>query len=310
MSVIINPSSGGGGGGMAIGGPVVGGTPGSVLFVDGSGNLGQDNANFFWDNTAKALKLAKTLLVASGAIVASAPALTLTQTWNNAAVFFDAALLVNITNTASNTGAVYSKDGNKFNSLILDIQVAGVTYFGVDCINSAYFISPNTSATNLVFSNTSTGIGASSNTWTFGLYGIGVPSSTGDFFIYSANANAGSGRESFHITAAGSNLMPNSVLLAWTGDVAFVNPSNVDVGFARNAAGLVEVNNGAKGTFRDLILRDIFTNDATFFLRTKTSLTNSAAAATATLTNAPVAGNPTKWIGIDDNGVTRQIPAW
>lgn len=31
---------------------------------------------------------------------------------------------------------------------------------------------------------------------------------------------------------------------------------------------------------------------------------------TATLTNAPVAGNPTKWIQIDDGGVTRNLPVW
>jgi len=30
----------------------------------------------------------------------------------------------------------------------------------------------------------------------------------------------------------------------------------------------------------------------------------------ATLTNAPAAGNPTKWIPINDNGVIRYIPAW
>jgi hypothetical protein len=41
----------GGGGGMAIGGAVISGTPGSVLFIDAGGNLGQDNASFFWDDT-------------------------------------------------------------------------------------------------------------------------------------------------------------------------------------------------------------------------------------------------------------------
>lgn len=33
-------------------------------------------------------------------------------------------------------------------------------------------------------------------------------------------------------------------------------------------------------------------------------------AAAGTLLNAPVAGNPTKWIPINDNGVTRYIPVW
>lgn len=40
------------------------------------------------------------------------------------------------------------------------------------------------------------------------------------------------------------------------------------------------------------------------------SLANGAAAQTATLTNGPTAGNPTKWIPINDNGTTRYIPAW
>ena len=54
----------------------------------------------------------------------------------------------------------------------------------------------------------------------------------------------------------------------------------------------------------------IYVNNAAFMLRTKTTFTNGAAAAVGTLTNAPAAGNPTKWIAIDDNGTTRQIPAW
>lgn len=41
-----------------------------------------------------------------------------------------------------------------------------------------------------------------------------------------------------------------------------------------------------------------------------TGFTNNAAAAAGTLTNAPVAGNPTKWIPINDNGTIRNVPAW
>jgi hypothetical protein len=43
---------------------------------------------------------------------------------------------------------------------------------------------------------------------------------------------------------------------------------------------------------------------------TKSALTNGAAAAAGTLLNAPAAGNPTKWIAINDAGTTRYIPAW
>lgn len=45
-------------------------------------------------------------------------------------------------------------------------------------------------------------------------------------------------------------------------------------------------------------------------LFTLAALTNNAGASAGTLTNAPAAGNPTKWIKINDNGTIRSIPAW
>lgn len=48
----------------------------------------------------------------------------------------------------------------------------------------------------------------------------------------------------------------------------------------------------------------------TTLLKSGVALANGAAAAAGTLTNAPAAGNPTKWISIDDNGTIRKIPAW
>lgn len=49
---------------------------------------------------------------------------------------------------------------------------------------------------------------------------------------------------------------------------------------------------------------------ANFLLSFTAALPNNAAANLATLTNAPTAGDPTKWIPINDNGTTRNIPAW
>jgi hypothetical protein len=46
------------------------------------------------------------------------------------------------------------------------------------------------------------------------------------------------------------------------------------------------------------------------FLTTNTALTNGAGVGAGTLTTAPAAGNPTKWIGINDNGTLRYVPAW
>lgn len=51
-------------------------------------------------------------------------------------------------------------------------------------------------------------------------------------------------------------------------------------------------------------------NNQTILLETTAALTNSAAAAAATLLNSPVAGNPTKWVAVNDNGTTRYTPLW
>lgn len=52
------------------------------------------------------------------------------------------------------------------------------------------------------------------------------------------------------------------------------------------------------------------TTASTTLHTTTVALTNGAAAAAGTLANAPVAGNPTKWVPINDNGTTRYIPCW
>lgn len=51
-------------------------------------------------------------------------------------------------------------------------------------------------------------------------------------------------------------------------------------------------------------------NNQTILLETTDTLSNGAAAAAGTLLNAPVVGNPTKWVAINDNGTTRYIPTW
>lgn len=70
--------------------------------------------------------------------------------------------------------------------------------------------------------------------------------------------------------------------------------------------------NGAAGT-TDTFWVDstgLIASASTTLHRSLAALTNGAAAALGTLTNAPAAGNPTKWVPINDNGTTRYIPAW
>jgi len=51
--------------------------------------------------------------------------------------------------------------------------------------------------------------------------------------------------------------------------------------------------------------------NATYILQSAATITAyTAGASVGTLTNAPSAGNPTKWITINDNGTLRRIPTW
>lgn len=75
------------------------------------------------------------------------------------------------------------------------------------------------------------------------------------------------------------------------------------------AATEVFIGNGQIKVGAGLTCATITTSSTTLHV-TSASLTNGAAAAAGTLLNAPAAGNPTKWVPIDDNGTVRYIPAW
>lgn len=76
-----------------------------------------------------------------------------------------------------------------------------------------------------------------------------------------------------------------------------------------NTPTLVTPNIGA-ATGTSVALTGGITTGNTTLHTTTVALTNGAAAATGTLLNAPVAGNPTKWVPINDNGTIRYIPTW
>jgi hypothetical protein len=55
---------------------------------------------------------------------------------------------------------------------------------------------------------------------------------------------------------------------------------------------------------------ELHSNDAGGLIYADTALTTGAGVATGTLLNAPAAGNPTKWLPINDAGTVRFVPAW
>lgn len=103
-----------------IGGPVVGGTAGSVLFVDSSGNLGQNNTKFFWDNTNNYLGL--------GTVSPSAPLHVNQLVFGSAAS--TTALIAPVWNTSGNPTAFKVNPqviGTGVDSLLMDIQYSGTS---------------------------------------------------------------------------------------------------------------------------------------------------------------------------------------
>jgi hypothetical protein len=52
------------------------------------------------------------------------------------------------------------------------------------------------------------------------------------------------------------------------------------------------------------------TDNQDTLIASSTTLSDSSGVGVGMLTNTPTAGNPTKWISINDNGTTRYIPTW
>lgn len=78
--------------------------------------------------------------------------------------------------------------------------------------------------------------------------------------------------------------------------------------FANTPTLVTPVIGAATGT--SLVLTGDITTGTGTLHKTSAALTNGAAAAAGTLLNAPVAGNPTKWVPVDDNGTIRYVPLW
>jgi hypothetical protein len=114
------------------------------------------------------------------------------------------------------------------------------------------------------------------------------------FAGYTAKVSANSGT----ITNFYGFFMPDSSgVLAGTTRVSFLSQ---DSGASMSHAGNIIITGSGKG----------FSTNSTTMMTTTTSFSNGAGAGAGTITNAPSAGNPTKWVPINDNGTTRYIPAW
>jgi hypothetical protein len=141
-----------------------------------------------------------------GTVTVNTPALTATQTWNDAGVTFKG-IHINVTSTAAASA-----------SRIVDFQLAGTSRFYID--------------------------------------------KDGDVFaaagFYSDRFNETGFR--FQLTTSGLTVGSDK-LLGWSSAASNVYAGN-QTAFGQNALGVVEVNNGTLGTFRDMLVRSIIIDGA------------------------------------------------
>jgi hypothetical protein len=111
----------------------------------------------------------------------------------------------------------------------------------------------------------------------------------------------------------GSSINAYNIYLPSNGSISI---GGTDAYIFRDAANTLALKNGANAqelrvyeTTTGSIYKAILGNRQLIKI-SGASFDNGAGAALGTLANAPAAGDPTKWIPIDDNGTTRYIPAW
>ena len=108
----------------------------------------------------------------------------------------------------------------------------------------------------------------------------------------------------YGITDAQSKLINSAGLAA-----ALSDETGTGLSAFNNTPTLITPVLGAATGTSVVLTGDITTGTGTLH-KTSANLTNGAAAALGTLANAPVAGNPTKWCPVNDNGTIRYIPMW
>jgi hypothetical protein len=203
----------------------------SIKTINSTSLLGSGNISVTADLTAPgpiggttpSTVAATSVTVTGGTVTASTPVVNVTQTWNASGVAF-VGKKTNITNTASAGG-----------SMIESWQ-----------LNSGDRMTLSTNGT-LTISN--------AIEFNHGMTGYGIAYGNG---ISGNGLAASNGTKSWLLGLAGSFGMELSTggMVAWQNNAYISNAGARDAGIGRNAAGVVEVNSGTSGTFRDLKLRN------------------------------------------------------
>lgn len=252
----------------------------------------------------------------------SFPALSITQTWNASGTTFTAEK-TNVTNTASASG-----------SLLRDWQVGGVSQASIrkdgkltlSTGTSQFFIDPAIGGFTTDIGTNGTSVVVTLSTGFFRV--------AGNLLYLGANNDLALVRSAAAVLQLGSDL--NGAAVSQTlqaangitgtdktgGNFTFASGKGTGAGAVSSLVFQTPTVLTTGTTAQSLATRlTLSSAGATFagsvtllggatFLTTSSALTDGVGASAGTITNAPSIGNPTKWIGINDNGTTRYIPAW
>jgi len=325
------------------GSSITGFTSGSVIFGNTDGTLTQDNANFFFNNTTDQLKVTGSILcpIIIGDTTTTGD-LRLRATsgagTTGARVFLEVG-----TDGAIQAVEAGRDSGGNFG--VLGVGTPGnlalsqpLTVFGTGSDIGYLIVARAAGGAPSAYSQMQTG-GADANAqagFSFAQrqnlleWRMAVTGNEGNFMRWKAVDTSGApfDRNIMYVTPRGNIIIDDSYnkepttgskgLVFGDGTLLGTMASNTcglfgnDVGGTVNLFSINEANevNQLSG---DIILASgkfFISNVAAFMIKTITTWSNGAAAGAGTLTNAPAAGDPTKWIPVDDNGTTRYIPAW
>ena len=235
------------------------------------------------------------LAIAAGTATTDVNALNISQTWNAAGVAFTAFKL-NATNTSSHAS-----------TLLMDLQVGGTSLYKVN--KAGYFTAVGGFVGGSDIIGLTVAARGSGLADIYGTTALSIGANTGQRLYLGSAGSSSSGQDMSILSTSDVFIIRNGMAVGFSSNNT--STGTLDSAFSRISAGLIGVGTGAAGSFAGgLKLTDLTINRAATLLTTSVALTDGAGASVGTLTNAPAATNPTKWIGINDNGTTRYIPSW
>lgn len=305
-------------GGTAIGAPVIGGTPGSVLFIGAGSVIAEDNANFFYNNTTNnlgiqtAVPTAKLHLAAGSATANTAPLKltsgTLLTTPEVGAIEFltDLAYLTITTGAARKAIATFdgtpasraiqmrTPAGTRLSDSILTQNGPGTEIFNTGRYLGEYFQAlNNTAAPTIITTYSAAGISAGSS---FSITNTGGTLTLNFAKVALANGSAATARVHLAANASGAS---TSAPLKFTSGINMATPETGAVEYDGTTLFFTRT-----GTTRETLFSGVSGATA--------PATTTAAVVTTDYygTNTAVLTTPNSWASVVIAGTTYKIPLY